>query len=343
MSAARVTASVLAGLEHRCALHGLDAVRIGRRHGLGEPAWTDPHAEIPLVAFARLLSSISQACADARTVRQLGRDYDLCRFGDTGLAVLASSTLGDALQRFAENVALLQDASEVSLHVGETCCAVRYRVLDPEVWPRREDAQFTLGVFEAIVERFVEGAGTDVRHVIGPGVEDRGASPRPVPPDTLEAGIDVSELRFPTRWLARRRLREPAPSPPLAELEARLAASRRARLRGTPFAERVRAVLLRRLGRQSIDQTSVASELCLTRRTLRRRLAAESTGWNRVLNGCRFAVARHDLVHTARPFATIAARTGYSEQSAFTRAFALGHGMSPREYRRRGAVTAPPP
>ena len=325
MHAARVTAGVLAGLDHRCALRGLDAVRIGRRHGLDDAAWNDPGAEIPLVSFAGLMSSIAEGWADPVATRDLGRAFDLAAFGDTGLAVLASGSLGEALRRFAENVALLQDACEVSLHVGETRTAVRYRVLDPDVWPRREDARFTLGVFESVVDRFVERPGAGVRHVIGPGADD-----------------DTSELRFPTRWLDRRRIREPAraPRPSLPELEARLAASRRARLSGTPFAERVRAVLLRRLGRERIDQTSVAAELCLTRRTLRRRLAAGSTSWSRVLHECRFAVARHELVHGARSFAAIAARTGYSEQSAFTRAFALEHGMSPREYRRRAAPDA---
>ena len=345
MNAAKVTARVLAGLDHRCALRGLDAVRIGRRHGLDEPVWNDPDAEIPLVAFAGLMASIGDACADPDATRALGRAYDLRRFGDMGLATLASDSLGEALRRFVENVALLQDASEVSLHVGETHAAVRYRVLDPDVWPRREDARFTLGVFEGIVDRFVERPGACTRHVIGVDAERGDGSRRPTGPDAFDACAEASELRFPARWLERRGLPDPSPpaTPCLAELEARLAASRRARLRDTPFAERVRTVLLRRLGRERIDQTSVAAELCTTRRTLRRRLADESTGWNRVLHECRFAVARRDLVRTAHPFATIAARTGYSEQSAFTRAFALEHGMSPREYRRRSALDADAP
>ena len=212
---------------------------------------------------------------------------------------------------------------------------MRYRVLDPDVWPRHDDAAFTMGVFEGIVDAFVRRPDAYTRRMMG--TEQDGVRRSSGPNDS-----EASELRFPVRWLERRRLGEPRAlaMPCLAELEARLERSRRARLRDTPFAERVRAVLLRRLGSERIDQTSVAAELCLTRRTLRRRLAAETTGWNRVLHDCRFAVARRDLVRTAHPFATIAARTGYSEQSAFARAFALEHGMSPREYRRRALTDA---
>lgn len=48
-----------------------------------------------------------------------------------------------------------------------------------------------------------------------------------------------------------------------------------------------------------------------------------------------------DLIHTARPVATIARRAGYGSSAAFTRAFAGAYGAPPAAYRRGGAMRSP--
>ena len=72
----------------------------------------------------------------------------------------------------------------------------------------------------------------------------------------------------------------------------------------------------------------------MTARTVQNRLAREGTSLTELADRVRQEVAERRL---ARPGATVpdvAARLGYSEPSAFRRAFKRWTGMTPGEYRR---------
>jgi AraC-like DNA-binding protein len=87
----------------------------------------------------------------------------------------------------------------------------------------------------------------------------------------------------------------------------------------------------------------VAALLFLHRRTLDRRLRDQGTNFRQVLDEIRFEVARQLLDNTQLPLTDIAASLGYSESSAFTRAFRRWCGAAPSRRRRtqlRGSLFA---
>lgn len=100
-----------------------------------------------------------------------------------------------------------------------------------------------------------------------------------------------------------------------------------------PASERVRAVLLELLpaGRSSMGE--VAGELAMSTRTLHRRLAAEDTTYQRILDGTREALARHYLSDRNLSAAEIAFLLGYEETSSFYRAFHQWTGETPERVR----------
>ena len=94
-------------------------------------------------------------------------------------------------------------------------------------------------------------------------------------------------------------------------------------------------------GRSSARE--VAALLFLHRRTLDRRLRDQGTNFRRLLDEVRFEVARQLLDNTQLPLTDIAASLGYSESSAFTRAFRRWCGAAPSRRRRtqlRGSLFA---
>jgi AraC-like DNA-binding protein len=99
------------------------------------------------------------------------------------------------------------------------------------------------------------------------------------------------------------------------------------------FADEVRRVLhsLARSGSTSIDD--VAQFFRMHRRTVHRRLRDEGTDFRSLLDDVRFGISRQLLRATDTPVTEIAAVVGYSEPSAFTRAFRRWSGKSPREWR----------
>jgi AraC-like DNA-binding protein len=146
--------------------------------------------------------------------------------------------------------------------------------------------------------------------------------------------FNESEMRFVIpRAVFERPL--PAPDPGLfgylerhAEaLQARVAAS-------TSLAARVRELLAARLRDGEPDQSSIAQALAVTERTLQRRLQDEGTTFAALLDEVRRDLGRMYLSDPKLAIFEVAFLLGYSEPSAFNRAFRRWTGESPSEFRR---------
>lgn len=79
-------------------------------------------------------------------------------------------------------------------------------------------------------------------------------------------------------------------------------------------------------------QSEIASSLCLSQRTLRRRLEALKTSYNLLLDEVRKDMAISYLTTTRYKTEAIANLLGYSEAANFRHAFKRWTGMSPRNY-----------
>jgi AraC-like DNA-binding protein len=149
-------------------------------------------------------------------------------------------------------------------------------------------------------------------------------------------GADATGVAFDARWLQRPLARTAAEVPGFL----RAAPANLMRSIGEPprATQQVRAQLELLLRRQatgilpSLDD--IARRVGASPRALRRRLQLE---------GCHFLQLREDLLqevatgwvaHTELPIAEISARLGFSEASAFHRAFKRWTGAAPGEYRR---------
>ena len=100
------------------------------------------------------------------------------------------------------------------------------------------------------------------------------------------------------------------------------------------FADDVRMILLTRPGEfPTIDQA--AQQLCMSPRTLRRRLQAEGCSFRELLDEVRLQMAREYLAETNLPVSEVSWLLGYSEPGNFSHAFKRWCGMSPRAYRKR--------
>jgi AraC-like DNA-binding protein len=83
----------------------------------------------------------------------------------------------------------------------------------------------------------------------------------------------------------------------------------------------------------------MARALNVSVRTLQRRLEGRNLSWQQVLDRTREALARQYLADPALSLGDIALLLGFSEQSAFTRAFGRWTGQSPAHWRRQQVLT----
>lgn len=118
----------------------------------------------------------------------------------------------------------------------------------------------------------------------------------------------------------------PVATPLLADLEA--AADTR-----SSFAEEVKRVIPAIIGSEYCSAASIAKLFGITERSLQRRLALESSSFQKLLDQIRQKDAMRLLDNTGLPLSQVAARLGYSEASAFSRAFRRWEGCSPAKWR----------
>lgn len=99
--------------------------------------------------------------------------------------------------------------------------------------------------------------------------------------------------------------------------------------------ERVRTILKDELNGGDASLESVARQLSLSERTLQRKLRALGTSHNELLDQMRKDLAVRYLREPEMAVCEVAYLLGFSESSAFHRAFKRWTGTSPNEFRRR--------
>jgi AraC-like DNA-binding protein len=104
---------------------------------------------------------------------------------------------------------------------------------------------------------------------------------------------------------------------------------------GSSLSARVRRRVRQTLPWEAPTLAKLAAELKMTVVTLRRRLHQEGTSYQEIKDGLRRDIAIRHLSHSDRSVMAIATDLGFSERSAFHRAFRKWTGASPGEFRRR--------
>ena len=99
------------------------------------------------------------------------------------------------------------------------------------------------------------------------------------------------------------------------------------------FSAAVRSVLMESLPLGITSAEKIAEKLCVSQRTLQRRLKREDTSFQEQLNHCRHMLAKHYLLNSKMSITEIAFMIGYMDSSSFSRSFAIWTGLSPEKYR----------
>jgi AraC-like DNA-binding protein len=138
-------------------------------------------------------------------------------------------------------------------------------------------------------------------------------------------------------------LRKPLPTsnPTLAALHERYAGEYLEQFDRGKTTYRVREVIIRRLPDGEPRRDQVAKELCMSERTLQRRLEQEASSFLQLLNDTRRELAEKYLSRLQLSLAEAAYLLGFSDQSSFFRACRRWFGLPPGEYRRH--LLRPPP
>ncbi|MGG7568492.1 AraC family transcriptional regulator ligand-binding domain-containing protein [Rhodovulum sp. DZ06] len=253
--------------------------------------------------------------------------------GVLGLAVKTAPTLGASLERVARYWRVVTDTAVYRLDASGDPAILEIQPLTaphPALEFRNEGA---MAAMARNMHQFVDGAlaldHVSFRHACR-GDPDRYAAHFGCP---VHFGAARDAIALPAAMLGLpNRLGDAAVSDFLtAHLETEIGS-----LRDDPS---LRAALLRRLtpalSNGAPQAAEIARDMGMSERTLYRRLAQEGLTFRDVLTEAQSALAQELLRDSASSIAEIAFLAGFSEQSAFSRAFKRWVGATPAQYRQQ--------
>lgn len=328
-----VLASAASGFQDFVSSLGGDADKIIGEAGLSDDELCEPTNAISLNSYCELLDSAAIWTRNPNFGFRYGSQFTPEMFGLIGFIALASPTIGQALTNFTELFPLHQSRTMTQLGREDGLVRMEYRIIDNEVRSKRHDAEFTLAAF-ANVARSVLGRGwtplrVEFEH------DDNGCS------HEQEAFFDA-EIAFSQRTnaLVFRPERLDARIPTgniqlLSTLKASLKALRCGdsttnRVTRQDLFGRIKSAIRTHLPSGNIALQMIADEFKIPAWTLQRRLSDAGLTFSDVVEAVRKELAEHYIQDPTITITEMAFLLGYSETSAFSRAFRKWHGASPR-------------
>ena len=297
-----------------------------------DPAVLDnPDERIP---FAQLVSLYEQAAlltGDQAFGMHLGESIDPRVFDVLGYAAINSATVGEAFARVARYHSIWTDGAQLDLETANSTASVIYRYVDPHLGECRQDTEMTLTAFAALGRLITttEWAPLEVRfaHVAPRDATEHARVFRSAA--RFHAG--VNELVLDRATLA---LPIAKADPGLCAVLDRHAAELLARYpRQDLLVDQVRTLLRKELlgGDPALER--IAAQLGMSARTLQRRLREQRTSHHELLDQMRKDLAIRYLNEPAMALCEMAYLLGFSERSAFHRAFKRWTGTTPSQFR----------
>jgi AraC-like DNA-binding protein len=314
---------------------GADLHTIVRSVDLTLEGLRDPDVRLPFEVAINLSAASAQAVRDPAFGLHLAELYRPGDFGVLDYLGHNSRTLRDAVVRLCRYNRLLQDAAEMVLDLEDSHAVIWQRLLGCIWLP-------PAAIENALANWIVIG-----RHLTGKDLAPLRVEFRhPAPPYRAEhERIFKTEVRFdaPRDALLLRLQDLDLPlanaDPALCSILDRHAATLLEELpAATTFAARVRELVAATLRDEAPTADRVAASLRMSARTLKRRLKQEGTTYEEVVDQLRRTLTEHYLDHPEMSLDQVSLLLGYSDASAFRRAFRRWHGISPASYRRKRQV-----
>jgi AraC-like DNA-binding protein len=334
MRESTVAASIVTDMLDYLGRRGIVVEDVGRALHLDAGALAKPDQRVPGSTVERLWEEAERRTHDAHLGLHMGESYHPGALNILGYVVLSCRTARDVLDRLARYAAILNDGLRVSVGSNRELTLCRFEAVEAldnylARTPRQPIEAMYAGVvvtmrnltghaIEPLRVTFCHGAPPDLaehRRIFGPAVQFDAA-------ENL-LGFLTSDLDALVRSSnpALLEVFERHANAVIDELDEHGAVSRRV---VQVLTERVKGIA------PALDE--VAAELAMSARSLQRTLRAEGTSYQVLLDNVRRELAVRHLAVRGTSAAEVAFLTGFSEPSAFSRAFRRWTGLTPGAY-----------
>lgn len=313
---------------------GCDVEQLLARAGLSRAhaLLAEPDARVPLPANTRLWRLAAEALADETLGLWVPRYSSQTTFHALGYAFMASQTLMEAMRRVSRFNAMVSDAARVDLDCDGGRVTLAWHLLVPA-------SELTDEAMEAVLSLILRSCRKIRGREFSPQsvelMREHCRDPEPFRAffkAPIEFGAGAYRLHF-----DRATLEQPLEwgNEGLARSNDRVVEDYLRRLELGSVATRLRNLMVRELPGGTQGCEYYARSMGMSSRSLQRRLSAEGTSFNQVMNDTRCDLACAYLQQEPRQSLTeIAFLLGFADTSSFSRAFHRWTGVAPGAYAR---------
>ena len=332
MTANRTTSAVwVKGIAEMLAAEGLDVADLFAAADIDRAALDSPGARLQSEKISRLWELAAERSGNPAIALAQHHVARPASFDVVGYAMMSCADLRGAFERLIRYMLILSDALTMTMDDEANGCRMTF-VLSGGTRPvPRQRLEFifvtVIGFCRWISRREVYPKAVELAYP-APPVDP--ALYRTVfhCPVTFDAQRD-SMLFTPADMTAPL----PTSNPALAELHERFAGEYLRRFDHAQTSYRAREAIIRRLPDGEPRRDQIAGALCMSERTLQRRLEEERTSFVQLLDDTRRELAEQYLSRLHLSLAQAAYLLGFAEQRSFFRACRRWFKLSPGQYR----------
>jgi AraC-like DNA-binding protein len=314
---------------------GLDARAIYAEARFDPSICDDPDARVPLAKLHDLWDVVIRHTGRADAALQGAQNYAPGDYGLVGFVAMNCATLYEALQHVVRYMSLWTDDPGIRAH-DDGLIEVEYRT-------SFADRPGVRCATEAALAEILHGARLLTQGTLAPA-HVTFTHEGPSDPSAYERffGAPVRFLQPHTAMQmtkAQLQLALPKADAQLGAFLRGMANEALARHRGVQESplDQIRSMIADELHKGVPSLDAIAHRMATSERTLRRRLEQEGTSFRHLLDDTRSAIARSYVRDRRMPLSEVAFLLGFSEPSAFHRAFKRWTDTTPRAWRERGA------
>ena len=289
----------------------------------------DPSLRFPYEVLDRIRATAVEMCGEEAFGLRSASVYIPSQLGALGYAWLTSPTLRKAFLKVERFIRVITDDATVLVEDRNGCMLVTLKLdVHSECEAVRDDGAL------ALITRMCRLDIGD--HFRLQAVNFKHAQPRDIKPYFEYFGCQLNFNQAENQLLIPLSIADEAldgADSELALLNENIVTRNLARIDRDDIVARVQAALVEQLSHERVSGGSVAEALHMSERTLHRKLADVNSNFKAQLVETRRRLADHYILDNNLTLTEISLLLGFSEQSAFSRAFKNWTGSTPTETR----------
>lgn len=318
-----------AALIERFAKYDISVSDLAARMGVSTQLLQEEESRLPIDTFYHLWNYLTEVSGDPHIGLTIAKEEDDHALGLVAHVVFNSPTLAKGLEHYIRLFSVVNEAIEVEFERGPKRSRIRFTHAVPEFYSDA-DMERTLAIVIGRTEKAVS------QPVIVYDVSFQHSAPDDLTPyhDYFKCNINFNqpycEIVFDNSVLSFKPKRG---NPHIGAATLQYANRLLSRLFKRKIAHKVRRLVEKHLGDEELDANQVAALLNMSRPTLYRKLKADGLSFSEIVDDIKSQKAKDMLLQTQAPLSVIAYDLGFSEVSAFARAFKRWTGKTPAQFR----------